>query len=124
MSSHTQNMIQSMKAGTSATSSSDSTVKAAAEMSNEKYQETLGDFEARVASTPQGEWLETSPEIIKLITRGKGFSSVHGEAVQHLCYKGVLVCEHGNSETIINKMNEPINNRLHGSAEARVISGG
>ncbi len=77
----------------------------------------------RIASTPIGEWLETTPEMINALTRGKGLGTVHGLPVEHLCYKGVLICEHGKKEKIKEMMDEPLTNRLHGSTEARIVSG-
>lgn len=108
-----------MNDGKSGTLSSDSSPK----QTTSEYVETLGEFEARAASTQPGEWLETTPEIIKIITRGKGMGVHNGQPVEHLCYKGVIVCEKGKSAQIQGKMDEPMNNRLHGANEAKVISG-
>lgn len=104
-----------MKDGKSETLSSDSSPKIETE--------TVNEFEMRAATTPQGEWIETTPEIIMAITRGKGFGAVDGIPAKHICYKNVLVCIKGTKDDIINAMNQPMNDRLHGPGEARVVVG-
>lgn len=76
-----------------------------------------------IAQANKERWVETSSEIIKLL-RPRGLGKVHGQDVEHFCYHGVLVCEFGKSESIDAKMDEPMTNRLHGTSEAKVISGG
>ena len=89
--------------------------------------ETMSVFQEKVAlavdmKAEGGDgWVETTPEIIAVL-KPRGLGMHNGAAVEHFCYHGVIVCEKGKKESIQEKMDEPMNNRLHGKNEARVVS--
>ena len=88
------------------------------------YADSMSIFQEKIAiAQANGDrWVETTPEIIRTI-RPRGLGEHNGLPVEHFCYHGILVCEKGKSQAIEAKMNEPLNNKMHGSMEARVISG-
>lgn len=86
-------------------------------MSMSEFQELIA-----VAKAEQSEWVETTAEIIKIL-QPRGLGKNHGIENKFFIYSGIKVCEYGKIDEIESECNEPMNNRLHGTAEARVVSG-
>lgn len=90
--------------------------------------ETMSIFQEKVALAKDlkaegGDgWVETTPEIIAIL-KPRGLGVHNGAPVEHFCYHGVIVCAKGKKESIQAKMDEPLNNKMHGSLEAKVVSG-
>lgn len=58
------------------------------------FTESLADLEARVAQAEPGDWIETTPENMKTIFKRGLSGKLYG------LYRGALLCELGNYETI------------------------
>jgi hypothetical protein len=70
-----------------------------------------------VAKANGQEWVETTPEIIKILQpRGMG-------PVNYFIYHGVKVCEIGKREEITDELSTPMGKKIHGESESTVISG-
>ena len=81
--------------------------------------ETMSAFHEKLAAAQanRDEWLETTPEIIRLLMpRGMGDAG-------YFCFHGVKVCPYGKVKEIEDRCNAPLGNKKHGPQEAQVISG-
>lgn len=69
------------------------------------------------------EWVETSPEIMKLLQpRGLG-KDRFGKELDYFCWKGTKVCAYDQSEKIEEREAKTIHDRMHPDAGTKVISG-
>lgn len=85
---------------------------------SKEHRETINEFMDKIhqATIEGGEWVETSPEIIKHYNRG-GL----GKA-EYFVFQGIKVCEQGKREALEEKLGKQIGQELYGSSEGKVAT--
>lgn len=78
--------------------------------------ETFHEFEMKVLNAEEGDFVETSEEIMNAIMKN-GLGSD-----KFFAYKGKLVCGYNKSEEILREMDIPLAERIHGAGEGKVGS--